>query len=220
MGRYETISIEEIVAGCKMQLRIVDSSFDDFLSMYVHEGIRNLNCLSLFEKRQCTLDIIDLKSLLPIGFQQLLGLRYSRTTAGDSIFQNMLYVDKRYISTVSATTSNYENTFQISKGYIHYNDNVNATEATLAYLGLNTDEFDNLIVYADYERALRAYACYNYALAFPEDFKENTTQRYLNTWKAQKMYIKGSDVQNDFKNRKYEMSKIFKAFLLSDFAIL
>ena len=150
----------------------------------------------------------------------MLGLRYSKTTEGKTTFQNMLYVDKRYIDTTSSTTSSYEDTFQISNGYIQYNNDVNATEATLAYLGLNIDEFGHLTVYADYERALRAYACYKYALAFHEDFKESTTQRYENEWKAQKRYIKGADVQNDFKNRKYEMSKIFKAFLLSDFAIL
>ncbi|KKL64723.1 hypothetical protein LCGC14_2162140 [marine sediment metagenome] len=219
-GRYETITVNEVIAGCKMQLRITDSSFDDFLALYVNEGIRNLNCLSLFVKMQCTLDIIDLKSLLPNGFQRLLGLRYSKTVTGETVYQNMLYIDKRYISTPSATVSNYEDTFQISKGYIHYNNDVNATEATLAYLGLNIDEFGNLVVYSDYERALRAYVCYNYALAFHEDFKESTTQRYENTWKAQKSYIKGEDVANDFKNRKYEMSKIFKAFLLSDFAVL
>lgn len=220
-GRYETISIEEIVAGAKMQLRLTNTSeFDDFLTLYVNEGTRNLNCLSLFVKNQCNLEIIDLKSKLPDGFQQLLGLRFSTTTAGDTVFQNMLYVDRRYINTSVPNTTNYEDTFQIRNGFIHYNSDINATEATLVWLGLNIDEFDRLVVYADYERALRAYACYNYALAFHEDFKESTTQRYENTWKAQKSYIKGNDVLNDFKNRKYEMSKIFKAFLLSDFAVL
>lgn len=221
MGRYETISFDEVVAGCKMQLRITSTAeFDDFLHMYVNEGARHLHCLSLFNKEQCNLEIIDLKSKLPTGFQQLLGARYSETRDGDTTYQNMLYIDKRYTDITTASTADYQDTFQISKGYIQYNNDVNATEMTMAYLGLNTDEFGRLIVYSDYERALRAYACYKYALAFPEDFKESTTQRYENEWINQGKLIRSTDVQNDFKNRKYEMSKIFKAFLLSDFAVL
>ena len=219
-GRYETISVKEVMAGCKMQLRLKDSSHDDFLALYIHEGIRHLNCLSLFVKKQCTIEIVDLKSKLPDGFQQLLGLRYSKTTDGKIKHQNMLYIDKKYINSPSTTVSNYEDTFQINNGYIYYNNDVNATEATLSYLGLNIDEFGNMVVYSDYERALRAYGCYNFALSYSEDYKEATIQRYENTWRAQKAYIKSSDVQQDFKNRKYEMSKIMNAFLLSDFAVI
>jgi len=221
-GRYETITVNEVVASAKMQLRLTNTTeFDDFLTLYVNEAVRNLNALSLFTKKQATIEIIDLKSRLPDGFQTLLGLRFSKTTAGDTVFQNMLYIDKKYINDPNKlNTSDFQDTFQIQNGFIFYNSDVDATEATLAYMSLNIDDFGHLIVFADYERALRAYACYKYALAFYEDFKESTTQRYENEWKAQKRYIKGSDVLNDFKNRKYEMSKIFKAFLLSDFAIL
>lgn len=225
MGRYDTITVDEIIASCKMQLRITDTTeHDDYLQIIINEGLRELNCLSLFKKFQCTLEIIDSKSKLPNGFQNLLGLRFSGSTSSDAYF-NLIYIDKKFLDDAGVNTSfsrlaNYIDTFQILHGYIHYNSDINATEVSIAWMGLNLDEYGRLIVYEDYERALRAYACWNFTQAYSKDFKEATTERYGRVWKAQKAFVKGQDVQNDFRQNKYEINKLFTALLVSDFVNL
>ena len=224
-GRYNEISVEEIIASCKMQLRIDhDNSHDDYLDMMIQEGIRHLSALSIFKKRQCDIEIVDLKSRLPKGFHRLLGLRFKRKTSPNSTTETcftLLYVDKKFLSDAGCTVNstvirNFNQGFQIQHGFIHYNSDINATEATLAFLGLNLDEDGNIIIYEDYERALRNYACYQFTLSYSEQFKEATIERYKREWMSQKGWIKGNDAINDFQNNKFEIQKSFNALLTSD----
>ena len=226
-GRFSTITVDEVLASAKMQLRLTNTTeFDDFLEILINEALRSLNCLSLLEKRQCDLDIIDLKSELPVGFQRLLGLRFLKTNSvsGDDICFNLLYVDKKFLNDCKCNTSgrnlvNFTETFQIQQGFIFYNSDIGATEVTLAFLGFNVDEFGRIEIFERYERALRAYACYKFTLSYPEDFKESTTQRYQNEWRAQKQWIRGDDMQNDFMKNRWEITKLFNTMLLSDLTV-
>jgi len=222
-GRYNEISVEEIIASSKMQLRISDTTeHDDYIDMIIQEGIRHLGTLSIFKKRQCDIEIIDLKSRLPKGFHRLLGLRFTKTnTIGNIRCFTLLYVDKKFLSDVgcavnSTNIRNFNQGFQIQHGFIHFNSDIEATEATLAFLGLNLDENGNIIIYEDYERALRNYACYQFTLAYSEQFKEATIERYKREWMSQKGWIKGNDAINDFQNNKFEIQKSFNALLTSD----
>ncbi len=227
MAKFDTITIDEIIASTKMQLRITDTTTsDDYFELMANEALRHLNCLSLFKKRQCTMDIVDLKSKLPKGFQRILGLRFSSTNvSGNENCYNLVYIDRKFLNSCGCDTSafnlaNYVDSFQMQHGYIYYNSDIGATEATLAFMGLNLDEYGRLIVYEDYERAIRAYLCWMFTQAYPEDFKEATTERYGRTWKAQKAFLKGEDVQEDFRQNKYEIGKIFNGLLVSDFVNL
>lgn len=210
-GRFATITEDEVIARIKMQLRLKDTSQDAFLSILVNEGLRHLGALSIFKKQECTLEIENGKAKLPSGFYRYLALR--------SGCDGIIYADKDYLigcgCEIPDNIYNWPDIFQIEKGIIYFPSDFTDTTADLAYLGLNVDDNDRIIVYEDYERALNAYACWNFCLAYSEDYKEATISRYQHQWIAQKNWIKGNDVANDFQNTKREVQEAFTALLSS-----
>lgn len=231
-GRYSTISIDEVIASTKMQLRLHNTTeHDDFFDIMINEAIRHLGALSIFVKRQCTLDFQDQKAKLPNGFHKLIGLRFinnlvqdtSDTTNAFLTSNNcfrLLYVDKDFLcdcecAVPTTGVAQFDSGFQIQNGFIHLNSDLNLDKATLAFIGLNVDDNDRLIVFEDHERALRAYGCYKFALSYSEDFKEATIERYKREWMMQKAWIKGSDAANDFQRNKREVQQLFNALLIS-----
>lgn len=220
MGVYSTITMDQIVASAKMRLRLQDTSNDLLLNLFAEEGCRELKTLSLYSKQQECLTIVDNKAKLPCGFQKLLGLRFTDSTSGDCF--NYLYVDRKFLSdcgcnSIDSNVADFFQSMQIQNGYIFFNSDTTATEASIAYMGLNTDEDGNLIVYEDYERAVRAYACYMFALSYPNDYDKFTIMEFKKEWIAQKAYVKGTDVARDFQLDKREISEYFRALMVSNF---
>lgn len=228
-GRFTTIGIEEIITSAKMQLRLQNTSeYDDYLDMKIREGARHLCALSIFQKRQCSLEINDGKAKLPKGFFRLLGARFKNLTVTvDDITtiqtgcSRILYVDKAFMNdcncntTDTATILDYSQGFQIVGDIIHVGSAITAEAIEVAYLSFNTDDSGNIIFYEDYERALSNYACYQYCLSFSENFNQYVVNEYKQTWISQKNWIKGSDVANAAQQDKRGIQAVFNALVLS-----
>lgn len=231
IGKLQEISEDDIISAAKMKLRKTETtSMDDYFSFLIQEGVRHLGTLSLFKKQQCELDIIDGKSELPKGFYRMIGLRFvcnnpPAPVDGGPYLTNLpnrtlLYVDVPFLHSCGCNVtmggvSPFTGTFQIIGNFIHYNSSVIGDRVTISYLGFNLSKEGRMILYADYERALTAYCCYNFALSYSDEYKEATIERYHQEWMAQKNWVKGLDAAHDFQQRKAEVMEIFNALVVS-----
>ena len=78
VGKYSIVSLQEAVESAKEMLRLQDTTeFDGFLLRKADEAMRHIGDDTTYAKRACTLDIIDGRAKLPMGFIRLLGARMS-----------------------------------------------------------------------------------------------------------------------------------------------
>lgn len=200
-GYYDEISIEEVIARTRMQLKLNDGSWDSFLEVTIREALRELRAPSVIVKQQCTLEVVDGKAKLPSGFWRLLELRLNNQPVTDPITgvttnqcYSYLYADTKFLSNCGCTTDgvlDFMKTFQIAKGYIWFPDGTIAEEVQMAYMGYNVDEKGRTMIYAMHERALWNYACYMFFMTNPELANGMIIDQYNRTWIAQKSMVNG-----------------------------
>ena len=221
MDRNETIGINEIIARTKLQLNLTNTTqYDDYFTLMISEGIRHLDCLSILTKKVCKVEIQDNKAQLPCGFVRLLA---ARTVDSDNVWGTMTYSDLKFLNQTGCSTDNitsFMDSFQINNGYIVFNNNTEAATVILGYMGFNVDDDGNIVIYADYERALSSYACYQFALSFFESYPENIRAEYKRTWIAQKNWIKGNDAKIDFQNTKLDIQVLVNAMCINPIDII
>lgn len=219
--RYEEIGIDEIIARTKVQLRIATTTeHDDTLELFISEGLDSLDCSSQLVKKQCCIDVCDdHMAKLPKGFVRFLGLRpICSSGSANNRSSNIIYADISFLHKNSCSTSglcDYRDGFQINKGYIHFNSDFTADKIDIAYLGLNVDEFGRTLIYKRYERALMNYACYQFSMAFKEEYTNYQTDMWNRTWVEQRTKIIGEDIVNDFMNDRYEIAKLMNGLIVS-----
>lgn len=233
---YNEISIESVIARAKLQLRLIDNSNDDYLEILIGEGLDSMDCASQLIKRQCEIEVCDRTAKLPVGFVKFLALRFdcdSNVDPTNDPIQNqlfnrlrqfpMVYADTTFLnqcgidcnSNGSFVVNNFTNTFQINKGHIHFNFDPQVDTITLAFLGLNVNEFGKTLIYQRYERALAAYACYQFAMAFKEEYTNYIVENYNRTWIEQRNKIIGSDYMNNFSQDRFEISALMNGLMVS-----
>ena len=229
--RYETVPISQIISRAKMQLRLLDTSQDNFLNILVCEALDHLNAASQCGKFQCDIDVCDQTAELPKGTIKLLGVRLAcdaeNVATNDPITNSLLnsrkqnsyiYADLSFLHQCGVSTtgmSSLDSTIQINKGHIHFNYDLGIDKICVATLGLLLDEHGNSVVFKRYERALWNYACSVYAQAYPENFNQYLIEKWDRTWVAQKNRIKGEDRMNEFMNDRVEIAQLMTALTTS-----
>lgn len=227
-----SISIDEVIARAKIQLRISNTTeHDDYLEIMISEALRHLDALTLYVKKQCILDIVDNKATLPKGFQKLLMMRFVVTELEPEIINGVevpqsiprcypvFYVDTKFLNSCDCTNpgwNDYTGTAQIVNNTIHFNTatNMKSGQIHVAYMGLNTDEEGRILIYEEYERGLSAYACSMYTMAYPEQYPLGLSDRYNEIWKAQKAWIKGGAWKDEFNRTKIEIASVINALVM------
>lgn len=217
LNRLTTIKIDDVRERTKMQLRLQNTTeHDDYLDVLILEGLRNLNNLYQLGKFNCKLEIEDHKACLPKNFIRLIGFSLSCDDGGGPI----LYADTRFLTECQCDLDepvfSYNETVQINKGYAYFRSDLNIDEARIAYYGLNVDDFGNMVIYEDFERALTHYACWNFMMAYYEDYPMNLTETHRRNYVSQKGYLKGLAQAEDFNRNKREIQNIFKSKLVSN----
>jgi len=227
------ITIDDVIARTKIQLLIGNTTeHDAYLEIVISEALRHLDSISLYVKRQCTLDIVDNKAELPKGYMKLLGARFTSTVLMNQYVNGVVtlvpittsapifYVDYAWFNSLSIPINNdffrnYSNTFQIVNGVIHFNSmDIESGTIDIAFMGLNVDEQGRLIIYEEYERALSSYACYMFTLAYAEQKGVGISDRYYETWKAQKSWIKGGAWKDEFQRTKMDVASAVNAMVI------
>lgn len=227
MGLYTEISIEDVIARTKMQLRIANTGeHDDFLQVLIMEGLRQLECLSLYTKQQCDLTVCDRRAKVPDGMMKFIGMRHKFTNDLDRVQCSYVYYwDKAFMNdcgcnnlTFPANSQVLFQGMQIQNGYFVFNDNISDDDiVTIAYLGFNLDKDKNIKIYERYERALMYYAMWNFADSYPANiYPEPKILRWRSQWVQQKAHLKGLDAADNFRNTKREVGIAFQALVTSN----
>lgn len=225
---FNTISLKEVVARAKMSLRIKDTSESDlFLEVLAREAIGSLNPLSQLIKKQCSLTVTGQSAELPKDFVRYLAFQVDiKNSTTDPITdqllsgcQRMLYADSAFLENCGCNADGAlgwrQGGFQIRDGFIHFNAANTIVSNTLAYMGLNVDDKGDPVIYERFERAISAYMCFKYTLAFVEDFNQYVIESYKREWTAQKSRMEGEDVVSQFRDNKREIQSIWTAMLVS-----
>lgn len=224
--RYKEISVSEVISRVKVQLRQLDTSNDSMLEMLIYEGLDSLDCSSQLVKKCSELEICDGVAKLPKDLVRFLGMRLpcdatttinpttGQTTSNNQFF---IYADTDFLHNICDTTnmSAFPNFFQINKNFIHFNSTVSFDEVVIAYLGLNTDEFGNTMIYQQYERALMAYACYMFLLSFKDEATNYQIDQYRKTWVEQRNKIIGENRMREFEQDKIEIAALMLSRLIT-----
>lgn len=225
-GKYKEIDIRDIISSAKMELNIDNMDNDLYFLKLANEGVRQLDCLSIFQRQEKILPICDGKVQLPCGFNQFMVLYFCDSTAinsGQQLYLNSPFLNNYNIDTTSIINgsnnsffAHYSGTFQIVGDYIVFgNANLKAEYCNLIYFGLNTTEDGMMKVYDYYERALTAYICYKFTRQNFKDYPQYIQIDFKREWTNQKAFVKGTDVQDDAKNNMWQIKRIFNAWMLN-----
>lgn len=228
----DTISIDQMVSSVKIDLGMMDNpSYDILLEKWINEGCRHLSAVSLFVKKPLIIEVAagEKEICLPSGFKNLLGVRWVgnvkyTNSAGDEVTQKscmpVLIADKRFLSDCGCTdiytVEDSVNSLTIvgNKMILGQAPEIDS-KLEISYIGFYKDNEDMLIILADYERALSAYARMKFLQAYPEA-KGQYTSMLLNLaareWMNQKRWVKGVAAKNSFDSNKYEISRLAKAW--------
>jgi len=220
-----------------MSLRITNTNeHDNFLAILGYEALDSLNALSQLIKKQCDITFTNNISELPKDFIKLLALKINSCHNNDTndpinnqLFNNCglaLYIDTKFLNLCGCDVGSwglnnltpYNQGFQINGRFLHFNFSSELTEiqtATLAYFGLNIDKDGNSLLYRRYERAIAAYMCYKFTMAWSEMFNQYLINEYKQEWVNQKSKLVGQDVAQDNQQNKFEINKFFNALLVS-----
>jgi|1_EtaG_2_1085319.scaffolds.fasta_scaffold06477_3 hypothetical protein len=228
-GFYDTIKLQQCVAAAKEALRIDTTDDDTWMYSLANEGLRALDCLTLFEKQETCLDIIDLKAQLPPGFWQLIGARLGCSNSCN----NAILIDLPFLKFCGVNTSNtvnvnnYYSTFDIQDGWMcfHQQPSTSTTNGTtttttnidtvhISYWGLNVDDDGIIKVRPDWERAIRNYILWQFKLESSQEYNHYVIDKHERVWVAQKRWIKGTAVQEDFRNKKRQIAEVTNAWIV------
>ena len=221
VGKYSIISLQEAVESAKEMLRIQDTTeFDGFLLRKADEAMRHIGDDTTYAKRACTLDIIDGRAKLPMGFIRLLGARMSDSNGNcfEQPYLDLPYLTDCGCETIANINNGFDNPFQIQGGYIvfHAPSDLETDTIRIAYISRSVDDDGLMLMSERHERAIEAYLCYQFTLSFFENYPVNIRQEYKNTWKNQKQHLKGMSQRERFEENKREIAAILNAWIISD----
>jgi hypothetical protein len=222
-GTAHPISAKNVLASAKRRLRITDTTHDDDLLSLIYEGAQHLWNRDTYIKRTECFEIENLMFRLPDGFIRPLALELVSPNPSEEVSTEpntrVLYFDKNYLKQCDcedSSTSSYspiQKTGQIVDGYWVFNTTTTATHAIMTYEGRNLDE-DCLMVIYDYQiRALRSYACYQFARTYDDMYNPQQAESYRQEWMAQRRFLNGEANLREFKNKRTQIKAITSALI-------
>ncbi len=228
------ISVEDVISRAKIDLRLTDSTeHDSHLEILIREGLGSMNAISQLAKGQCTMTLEDGKIKLPKDLVRFLALRpktWLPATDENPITSNFpgncgrfIYADNAFLDSCGCDNygyRNYNSGFQINKGYIHFNSEVNIDECTIAYLGLWLDSEGKPAIFERFERALTAYACWKFTRSWPENYNQYIMESYREEWVNQREKLKGMAVKDEFEQNKMYIAGMMRSLIVSPAALI
>lgn len=222
------VTNDQIIASAKMQLKIETTDDDIWFSKLVNEGVRHLDCLTIFKKKVKVLSVNNNMAELPCGFFQMIALRTgSGTNCSNAIYADLPFLYECGCAPGLVNVQTNQNVYEIQGEHIvfhpvpvsydpdtgTFSEGVPITSCTIAYFGLNQE--DGLFeIFEHYERALTAYVCWKYCQQNFERYPVNLRNEYMAEWQAQKKWVKSVDYFNNFRNTKRQIAEQVNAVLV------
>src|SRR5688572_6582761 len=124
-GTFSTLSNQAIIASAKDWLNLGDTTDVDIkFEKLIDEGVRRLDCLSLFDKHVRTLSVHNNMAELPKGFVRYIGLRIGTApNCLPAIYVSMPWIQACGCSMNAAYLSNDFTVFEIQNNHIVFHPN-------------------------------------------------------------------------------------------------
>lgn len=197
---FDTIDPSYILAGCKQRLGIKNSTDDDlYLLDLINEGAKEIRSPLSFVPAIATLQIVNGKAKLPVGFVRFAKGAYPIRFVGANgqinntnlpsapiFLNNEFYTDNPFQD--FANLQPFGGVVNMVEGYLYFEGNEDATYCKIAYLSTRLDVQGNVLIPAVAERVVTAYACWKYNLTI-KDY--NAAMMFAEEYKRGKSGLKG-----------------------------
>lgn len=240
-GFYDTVTYDSVIEKAKRRLKIAGTTDHDVeLEDYINEAVGSIYTSSRVVPMSCVKDVESNKVKLPKGFVKLLGVRFVETLETSSEdeqeesevdlnpfhnlqYQNTVYLNYKWLRDCNVDDSfyagscvDYANVFKEIDGYLVWQTNIEDTftKVQILYSGVNKDETGRHVIYERFERAVRSYACGMFASSYPITYSSQFVSLEMETWKAQKRFIKGNEGEKNWDDNKYEIQRIMHSMFI------
>lgn len=223
------ISIDQVIAAAKMRLRLQDSSdSDNFLELQILYANRNIGSLDSFIVCNQKLEVTDNTACLPANYKEMIAIRFINEQKNvinnkdnTLTYQYGVYVSQPFFNNYGCDMPkdiNYNwlsGTYMIQGNQIIFNGKMIYKEVWISYLGYNVDELGRPYIFVDAEQCLTAWACYQYALSFPESYTPLQIGEWKKEYAAQRAWVKGTAAARNFKTNKAQIREQANALINS-----
>ena len=188
------ISVAQVVQSAKLQLRIQGTSDDVYLRMLAMEGEKEMATKQTLIKKTSVLGITSFKTQLPTGVYEINWIRYEN---GENDYVYPHYTDNPFfdVHTHEDITLSGQFSIDINGGYIYHSTDIPYTTCRISYIGLDVDEYGEVLIPESHERALRNYLCYQYTLAESDKYNQYIIETYKKDWISNYNKVRGRDAK-------------------------
>jgi hypothetical protein len=201
IGSFETTTLDSILAGAKMRLRLRDTTSEDLLLKdVIVEGLKKSRVPSLFIRKETYIEIDNLVALLPCDFVKfdkvnpirLIDNNNQGTWIIPQFIDNTFFSYDPDVSTFGPFVR-YGTVSQVGK-YLYFSSDISSLRAIISYLGTNVDEDGEIVIPEIMDSVLVAYACWKYGQVYPERMPSDIRSAWEMEYKLNKKAVKG--IQN------------------------
>ena len=230
------VSSEQIITRAKIRLRLLDTTVHDAtLEKLINEAATyHLDALNSYIISCCELEIDDCyKAKLPDSAVDLICFSFpyasgctgccadcmnDRNPGFQCSCPTYFIADRNVLTDFcgnGASACMMGNVFDVQGGYLTFPSTINQPVVKVWYRGYNVDNDGIAILDEKQERALSAYAAWQFAVAYYKNYFPEQRREWKQEWIAQKRWLRGDANQRDAKLHKTELSSIARAILLS-----
>jgi len=215
------INIDQVITRTKFRLKLTNSTLANaYLEKLIDEGARHLDKIDNYIVNCAELDIDCIEAKLPDHYDELLCFKFPGTSCVgccETVITNpadgttatipsgcgcrRIFVANRQLLTNFCDTGVnacwWGNTFEVQNGMLLLPTSTTATTIKVWYKGANVDDDGIMVLDEDSERALSAYAAFQFAVDNFKKYDRYQIESWKREWVAQKNWLKGSAVKKD-----------------------
>ena len=225
--KFQEISYSQVIATTKMELSIENSSdHDGFLLLMADEAMRQINDRTMFSFQTKDIPLDSGMAPVPCGFMRPLAVWYSKSGSKCTLAP---YIERDIVDICGCDEKKFGKlgtSYQLNGGYItfHNPDAIDADEVSIAYWGMRLDDNHMPIVLERHNRGLRAYLRWKYYSKEARKHPDASMRKFLmglakdgeTEFIAQKRYLKGKAISEEFQADKKSISRTFNAWIRRD----
>lgn len=201
IGSFETTTLDSILAGAKMRLRLRDTTSEDLLLKdLIVEGLKKSRVPSLFIRKEECIEIDNLVAQLPCDFVKFDKINPIRLIDNDN--QGTWIIPQFTDNTFFSYDNDLESynsyirfgTVTQNGKYLYFSSDIESRRALISYLGTNVDQDGEIVIPELMDSVLVAYACWKYGMIYPERMPSDIRSAWEMEYKLNKKAVKG--IQN------------------------
>lgn len=201
IGSFETTTLDSILAGAKMRLRLRDTTSEDLLLKdLIVEGLKKSRVPSLFIRKEEYIEIDNLVAQLPCDFVKFDKINPIRLIDNDN--QGTWIIPQFTDNTFFSYDNDLESynsyirfgTVTQNGKYLYFSSDIESRRALISYLGTNVDQDGEIVIPELMDSVLVAYACWKYGMIYPERMPSDIRSAWEMEYKLNKKAVKG--IQN------------------------